>query len=202
MAKSIRRNPAKVLLLPFFVLIFFLIISLVGCKTTKQVDKLKQQTTTEANLSTESNEKSKLKVNEFNEHSGSTRNVTSDKTTTDETVEETTTKTKFSAPDSTGKQYPTETEITNRKTKRGEKKNMQTSSESQENNAKKLTDNSESEKAAKTKDKGQSKQTQQQTTDKKTEVETPGWITIVAVISIVGVLLFVYLILKRYKLIK
>ena len=109
--KKQKRLLGKVLILPFFVLIFFLIISLVGCKTTKQVDKLKQQTTTEANLSTESTEKSKLKVNEFNEHSGSTRNVTSDKTTTDETVEETTTKTKFSAPDSTGKQYLTERDL-------------------------------------------------------------------------------------------
>jgi len=160
------------------------------------------KTTTEANLSTENSEKSKLDIKQADDYSGSNKTITSDKSTTEEIIEENTTKMKFSAPDSTGKQYPTEKECINRKTKRSDKKDLQTSSESNETNAKKVTDNSETEKVDKAKDKGQTKQNQQQTTDKKTKVETPGWITIVALISVVAIMFFVYLILKRYKLIK
>ncbi len=183
-------------------LIVTLLLVVYSCKTTKQVDKLKQQTATSAIVSTDNTESSKVKVNELSEIAIAIKTITSDKGIIKETIEETTTRTKYSAPDSTGKQYVLETETTKRETKNETEKNLQKNSFSDNTSNKKISQNSESEKEVKTKTKIQTELSQEQKTSKKEKTEIPAWVYVVATIFCFVILVIILRVLKHYKILK
>jgi len=188
----------------FFIVLIGMVIF--GCKSTKQTITSGLKSKIEANLQVNQSDNFNIDVNKSisDQTSLIAKKSTADKGTTNETVEETNTTTKLSAPDSTGKQYPTEINTTNRKITRGENKNLITdlSNKSDVTNKTDIQDKSKLKTNTSLKDKVKA-QTDIKSSDKKTEeIKTPGWVYVAIIVLSVAFLLIVYLILKRFNLIK
>ena len=140
----------------------------------------------------------KEQKNDLTQHSASQTETqaayqSSDQSQTTTDVDEVTEETTWSAPDSTGTQYPIKTTKTTRKTHSETKNDMQTSqdSETQTSTQEDVDDNSET----KTKTNLRSED------DSKTKTKTPAWIIVLIVGVLAIVAIVVLLILKRYKII-
>jgi cobalamin biosynthesis Mg chelatase CobN len=119
---------------------------------------------------------------------------TMDKTVTNESMFVSITDTYLSVPDSSGKQYPTRIVNTTVDNKKGTKADVKTNTDSKQKTDlnKKLVDKSDSESDNKAKAKNTGE----------TETDNPAWVTwgIIVAIIIIGVIIF--LVLKRYNIIK
>ena len=181
-----------------------LAIVCVGCNTVKQTKKTSLTTNTAHNTTVKESNESNLDITAAT--SVVDRNIgkewATDKGTVNETIEESTTNTVFSAPDSSGKQWPTLTTNTKRTIHRGEQRNLNTNSETDTKKESKtnVTDKSDYKSDKSVKDKQEIKQTSK--SDQVEETKTPAWVYVgvFVVIGIVGYLL--YLVLKRFKVIK
>jgi len=177
-----------------------------SCKTIKQSTSSEIKAKTEANVELNQSSDAKLNLNQSSETSQSTANslTTTDKGTKNETVEETSTTTKLSPPDSTGKQYPTETNTTKRNIKRGENRNLTAIAGSKSDVKAKDTseDKSKLKANASLKDKGTTSTNSVNASNLSETIKTPVWLSL-GVLFLLGILsYFVYRILKRYNLIK
>jgi len=177
-----------------------------SCKTIKQSNTTEVKAKTAANLELNQSSDAKLNINqsiETNQSITSSLNTT-DKGTSSENVEETSTNTKLSPPDSTGKQYPTETTTTNRKIKRGKNNNSTANADSKKDIKSKATNEDKSKLKANSAltDKSKTQADAKEVSKQSEEVKTPTWVSVSIAVSIVALLSFIYLILKRYNLIK
>ena len=190
-------------------LIFILLIGLIGfvsCKTIKQsnTSEVKNNTSTTSTASTSTDAKLDVKTSTSSAVNTSINSASTDKGTTSETVEEISTNTKLSPPDSIGKQYPTETTTTKRSIKRGENKNQTANTGSKSDATSKAIneDNSKLKANASQKNKGESQTTTKEAAKLTEEVKTPAWVY-VAIVGLIGLLSFIiYRILKRFNIIK
>ena len=176
-----------------------------GCRTTKQATKTSAETALKSDLTAnQTNEaaldiESKLSKTETND----SKVQSTDNSIVDETIEENSTITNFSPPDSTGKQYPTSQTNTNKKTHRGKQNALKTAAEIKakvETNAQN-NDKSDYKSDASVKDKGKATAKTKVDDKKETEMKTPGFITALdIIIGLAGCIGF-YLLLKKYKVI-
>ena len=203
---------AKNLKRAIFERIFILSIVLIsvsfnsGCRTIKQSNTSEIKTNVTASSSDSKSTDDQLDIKKSNEtdSTNETSLITTDNGNSNETVEETSTTTKLSAPDSTGKQHPTEINTTNRTIKRGENKNLTAIAGSKSSGQSMAVSVDQSKlKANETlKNKG-NEQTNSKETDKQTEeIKTPGWVYAVVIVLGGILLLVVYLILKRFNILK
>jgi cobalamin biosynthesis Mg chelatase CobN len=177
-----------------------------GCKTVKQTEKTKAEVKTAANLTVKESNNANIDI--ASTFSKVERNIEkewiTDNSTVDEVSDETTTTTNLSAPDSTGKQYPTSTSTTNKHTHRGVHNNVKKNAES--NNSRDIkggvSENSDYKSDKSVKDKG--KQSIKAQTDNKIteETKTPAWVYVVVFVSFLILIGIIYALLKRFGIIK
>ena len=187
-------------------LIAILAIVCLGCKTVKQTEKTNLQTNTAHNTTVKESNVSNLDVT--SNFSKVERNFekewASDNSTVDETSDESTTITNFSAPDSIGLQYPTSTSTTTKHTHRGENKNVKKNAESNNSRDSKggVSDKSDYKSDMSLSD-NDSKSLKQKTDSKITEeTKTPAWVYVVVFVLVLALIGFIYLALKRFGIIK
>ena len=203
-SRKLKRSLVDRIVLICIVLVSVLVYS--SCKTLKQantsVSTGSTNTISTANSSTDA--KLDVKTSDSSVSNTTINSTTTDKGTTSETVEEITTNTKLSPPDSTGKQYPTETTTTNRKIKRGENKNSTATAGLKSDVKANATTNDKSKLKANStqKSKSKSKANIKETSKKTEEEKTPAWISISIVVLLLSLLFIVSQILKRFKIIK
>jgi cobalamin biosynthesis Mg chelatase CobN len=155
-----------------------------SCKTTRQATAIKQTTNTETTTTRQSDAKG-------NEQTASITQQ-ADNSKVDVTVDETTTIVEFSQPDSTGRQYPIKSTTVTKTARRNEKKDI--SYQQNENTASGINiSNSE-------KNKTKSDNTKKENTNTKTESKAPSGVSWGMIILTVGLLVLVYWILKKYKI--
>ena len=136
--------------------------------------------------------------NDIEQHTSSLTDVqssfqSSDTGTTETETDETTEETTWSAPDSTGTQYPVKTTKTTRHTSTGKKNNVQTSSVSETHAAEQSDINDNTKTKTSTDEKTDTKTT--------TKTSTPAWI-IWLIIGIFAVIVIVVLVvLRHYRII-
>jgi hypothetical protein len=174
-----------------------------GCRTTKQATKTTTETALKADLAaTQTNAatldiESKLSKKEATDG----KVLSTDNSVIDETIEENSTKTTFSPPDSTGKQYPTSQTNTNKKTHRGKQNALKMAIETKakvETNAQ-SNDKSDYKSEASVKDKSNATDKTKVDDKKQTETQTPGFINALAIIAgLAGCIIGFYLLLKKY----
>lgn len=186
------------------------LILFAGCRTIKQKESV--TSVSKNDVTATSNVKRQTLNNAVSAVNGNRQTVSeakvADTGTVNEMTEETSKTTLFSTPDSTGKQYPIAETTTKKITRKGEKKNVQaaTKTDIKEELAVGLENHSEikAEYLNEATDKSAQKTTAQ--INKVAKTKTPLWVTITSALSIIIVLgaliYFVYVILKRYKLIK
>jgi len=177
-----------------------------GCKTLKQTNssEVKNNTSATSTVSTSNDTKLDVKTSISSVINTSTSSSSTDKGITSETVEETSTSTKLSPPDSTGKQYPTETTTTKRSIKRGENKNLAANLGSKSDAATNAINEDKSKLKANVsqQNKGKSQTTMKEASKRTEKVKTSGWVYI-AIVGLIGLLSFItYRILKRFNKIK
>jgi len=168
----------KILILLVICLMMF------GCKTTKQATAISRTTNTE----TATVRKSDAAGNK------QTAVVTqqADNSKVDETTGETTAIVEFSQPDSTGRQYPLKSITVTRTVRRSENKDINYK-QSENTNAGITISNSE-------KLQTKTDSTKKENNNIKTESKAPSGVSWGMVILTVGLLVLVYLVLKKYKI--
>lgn len=169
------------------ILLMALVLTLAACKTVRTANKTDTRTDVEL-------KKDVVQTANLTAANLTTTNVT-DKSTLTENVEEVTTTTLFSVPDSiTGTQFPLQVTTTKRVINKGNNKNVS-------------SDNRETKDVSyvtKTVDQSDYKsEMKQKTEDKKiTEVKTPAWLSLGVFVLIAALFALSYLVLKRYGFIK
>ena len=113
-------------------------------------------------------------------------------------VNEESTTTNFSIPDSTGKQHVTSVTTTKRGINRNENKNLHENKQ----NSKLLTDQSDYKSDSAAFDKTKEQETHNHASLQDNETKTPGWVSIAIVILVLGLIGLVYLVLKRFNVVK
>lgn len=189
-------------------LIFFALLALItfGCRTVKQSSQTKSEVKTTANLNINQSNESKLNIDSTSERkqnqSVTIKTIAND--SVDETIDDESTITNFSKPDSTGKQYKTSTTTDKKTIHRGEKKNLNTSTENKSNtdSQAKVSDKSDFKTDASLIDKGKSDSSQKTNAKVTQEMKTPGWVSVAVLVFIFGIIALIYTILKRNGIIK
>lgn len=169
------------------IVLMALVLTLAACKTVRTANKTDTRTDVEL-------KKDVVQTANLTAANLTTTNVT-DKSTLTENVEEVTTTTLFSVPDSvTGAQFPLQVTTTKRVINKGNNKNV--SSDTSATNEVIIN--------TQTVDKSDSKsETRTRTEDKKiTEVKTPAWLSLGVFVLIAALFALSYLVLKRYGIIK
>ena len=167
------------------VLMLLIVLSFTNCKTVKNAEKTARY-------------EQKEQKNDIEQHTSSQTDVqssfqSSDTGTTETETDETTEETTWSAPDSTGTQYPVKTTKTTRHTSTGKKNNVQTSSVSETHAAEQSDINDNTKTKTSTDEKTDTKTT--------TKTSTPAWI-IWLIIGIFAVIVIVVLVvLRHYRII-
>ncbi len=166
----------------FSVLVMFM---LSGCKTTKTATEAKNETKTE--------QKNDVTTTSEQEQSVSKTTKTDERLAENDTLEETITETLWSAPDSTGKQFPTKTTTTERKRHRDSKgeSSTTTNENKDERNVNQTIDKSQVDENIKT-------ESEIKTTEK---TRTPAWVTWGVIFIIFALLVVGLAVLKRFRLI-
>lgn len=177
-------------------LIVILALVCLGCKTVKQTEKTNFQTNTAHNTTVKESNVSNLDVtaNFSKVERNFEKEWATDNSTVDETSDESITMTNFSAPDSTGKQYPISTSITNKHVHRGENKNLKKAADSNNSIDSKanIRDNSDYKSDISVSDKDSKSLKQKTDTEIKEETKTPAWIYVVVFVSLLILGLFLY----------
>jgi cobalamin biosynthesis Mg chelatase CobN len=177
-----------------------------GCRTTKQATKTSAEIALKADLTSNQTNEAALDIeSKLSKTEATNAKVQStDNSIVDETIEENSTKTTFSPPDSTGKQYPTSQTNTNKKTHRGKQNALKTAAETKakaETTAQK-NDKSDYKSEASVKDKGKSTDKTKVDDKKETETQTPGFVSWSMILLVLALLGLTYLVLKRFKAVK
>ena len=161
-------------------------LSLGGCRTTKQSSKTNLDIKTAANLDVKTNTESKQAAEA--KVVATDKGVTTNNTATKMTI------TDFSAPDATGKQHPTRQTVIEQTTnnKKVADSKVNTASKSSASNKTKKADNSDYKSDVTAK--ADNKETK--------ETKTPGWVYILVLVSSLGILGLIYLALKRFNIVK
>ncbi|NCB67450.1 MAG: hypothetical protein EOM47_01205 [Bacteroidia bacterium] len=167
-------------------LVLTLIMAVTGCKTTKQVAKTDIESSTNANIKTQTSDQVNLNINQKTE---SKQSIDSSKTIVDKgsTVEnsiEETEHIKMSVPDQNGNQYITDKIKTKKTTTKGENRNLKVDQEasSKSDHETELRDNSDykSESVDKSKTKSSDKSRLATTTETKpTRTNTALWVVLI-----------------------
>lgn len=169
------------------IVLMALVLTLAACKTVRTANKTDTRTDVEL-------KKDVVQTANLTAANLTTTNVT-DKSTLTENVEEVTTTTLFSVPDSvTGAQFPLQVTTTKRVINKGNNKNVSSAQ----------SDTKDVSYVTQTVDQSDYKsETKTRTEDKKiTEVKTPAWLSL-GVFALIAVLFALsYLVLKRYGFIK
>ncbi|MDR0206047.1 MAG: hypothetical protein LBI45_02155 [Bacteroidales bacterium] len=166
-------------------LLIILTLFLTGCKTVK--NNIREKSKTEVSIQNDTKEN--ITISEGVKVSDNVTRLTDEFVTIIEKI----ITVKLSAPDSLNNQYPTKVTATEREISKGKtiKDEVSGSIEQTKNSEIQKTDNStECIKAVSEK------------TDKTvTEKRTPGWVYVVAIIFSVGILIIIFLFLKKYRII-
>lgn len=170
---------------PIIFLMLALALCAQSCKTTKIANKTNDQST-------------QLIQNDITASADSSCNVTASAHTEDKSqlaqdIDETTTITEWSVPDSTGKQYPTKTTETRRTTNTKRQNNVKTTTHQETATESQTTfmDNTQT-------DTHNDIQTTETT---KTKTSTPAWLITLIIGIIAAIVLIILVILKRYRII-
>lgn len=167
-------------------LMLFLTMIVCSCKTVKQSEQTKTDAKTELNA----NVKTETESNQAVE----TKTVATDKGITTNNTNTKITITDFSAPDSNGKQHATRKTVIEQTENNKKISNVKTEAESKgavETNTKSAD-----------KSKVKTAKNQATTVQKSTKIETPGWVYVVGSILSLGILLLIWFVLKRFKIVK
>ena len=169
-------------------LIFLALLALItfGCRTVKQTSTNKAEVKTSANLD--------IKQSVYNKSKIDRSQVTVDNSVTNSVVNEVTTITQLSKPDSTGKQYPVQTTVINRITENNKAANIKTAVNVNKTNDNKTT--------IKDKSVYKSDSTSSQINKLTEKTKIPAWVYVAVLVLISGLLLGLYTILKRNGIIK
>lgn len=167
-------------------LMLFLTMIVCSCKTVKQSEQTKTDAKTELNANVKTEAESKQAVE--------TKMVATDKGITTNNTNTKTTITDFSAPDSNGKQHATRKTVieqTENNKKISDAKTEAESKQTGETNIKSV-------------DKSTGKTTLKQaiTVQKSTKMATPGWVYVVGSILSLGIMVLIWFVLKRFKIVK
>lgn len=166
------------------ILMIILLPLMWGCKSTKTATKTAIRTNDVVNVDT------KTAVN--SEQRAVSNTQIADKGTVIETTDETTTTTQFSAPDSTGKQYPMSVTTTNKTTRRGENKDVKKTESEKVTTGSEMTITEKMDAVMGTKT---------EIKDKKQEVQkSPSWVSWSVIALLAGLSFLVYLVLKKYRI--
>ena len=187
-------------------LLLAVLFAVTSCKTTKQVAKTDIESSTVANVKTQTSDQINLDINQTTD---SKQAIDSSKTIVDkgsvnETTEETTVTIIYSVPDASGAQHKQSETTTKKVVKRGENKNLKVDQEasSKSDRATELRDRSDYKSDSAAADKSKSKKTSYAASLQTTETPTPGWVYVLILVVAVIVGGGAYLILKRYNIIK
>ena len=188
------------------ILVLTLFLAFAGCRTTKQVAKTDIESSTAANVKTQTSDLVKLdiKAKNDNKQTVDSSKIIVDKGSVNETTEETTVTVIYSVPDAAGKQHK-QTETTIKKVvKRGENKNLKVDQEasSKSDHATELRDRSDYKSDSAAADKSKTKSAGNSKVVSTSETPTPGWVYVVVLVVAAIVSGGAYLILKRYNIIK
>jgi cobalamin biosynthesis Mg chelatase CobN len=155
-----------------------------GCKTSKQATAIKQTANTENTTVRQSDATGNRQTASITQQA--------DNSKVEETVDEATTIVEYSPPDSSGRQYTIKSTTITKTARRNEKKDI--SYKQNENTASGINiSNSE-------KNKTKSDSTKKENTNIKTESKAPAGVSWGMIILTVGLLVLVYLVLKKYKI--
>lgn len=169
-----------------FVLFAIVCLALCSCRTTKTAER--------SDVKTSSKVDAGMIATDTGTRTAEVVKQAVDKGTINETTEEITRVINYSRPDSAGKQFPVSEAITKKTTTRGENKSFTQEVKSSDKQKKGLrydekisaifTDNTK---------------TANNTT---TSVKTPLWVSLSAIVGVIGILIMCYLILRRFNIIK
>lgn len=177
-------------------LVLAVLFAFTGCKTTKLISKTDIESSTAANIKTQTSNEVNLDIAKSTDNKLQTTDTSklTDKGNVAETVTEETTKTDFSAPDSTGKQYPTSQTTTKRTINRNENKNLQKNRQQETDNRQKETvrDKSDSKSDSASVDKSKQDETMRASSLQKNENKTPSWVYYISSLCLVVFLGFVF----------
>lgn len=187
-------------------LVLTLFFALVGCKTTKQVAKTDIESSTAANVKTQTSDQVQLDITQKTETKkavDSSKTITDKGSTVENSIEETE-HIKLSVPDQNGNQYITDKIKTKKTTKKGENRNLKVDQEasSKTNLETELRDRSDYKSDSAVADKTKTKSADNSTIVSTSETPTSGWVYVVILVVAVIVAGGAYLILKRFNLIK
>lgn len=182
------------------ILVLTLFLAFAGCRTTKQVAKTDIESSTAANVKTQTSDLVKLdiKAKNDNKQTVDSSKIIVDKGSVNETTEETTVTVIYSVPDAAGKQHK-QTETTIKKVvKRGENKNLKVDQEasSKSDHATELRDRSDYKSDSAAADKSKTKSADNSKVVSTSETPTPGWVYVVILVVAAIVAGGAYLILK------
>jgi cobalamin biosynthesis Mg chelatase CobN len=163
------------------ILLLIIAITVVGCKTVKQAQSVSRTNTTQNSTVKASN----VQNNDVSLKVDSSK-LTIDKGQVSEMVNEETTTTNYSTPDSVGKQHITSVTTTKRGVTRNEAKNLQEKKQNRTN----LVDKSDFKSDSSVNNKTSAKSSDNQKVVATTSTKTPAWIYIVVVVIIIIVVLF------------
>jgi cobalamin biosynthesis Mg chelatase CobN len=171
-------------------LTIIVLLALCGCKTVEHAEKTKTLHSSDVTVNERSDQRRDIKKT-----IDSTK-LTIDKGNISEQITEETITVVYAPADSTGKQAIVAVTATKRGITRNENKNLKENKQSSEQ----LIDKEKQTSAGSLQGKDKNKQTK--ATDEKTEADTPGWVLWLVVILSLGGLGLVYLVLKRYRVVK
>lgn len=180
-----------------------LLVCVSGCKTVKQTETKIKTNTTENNTVKQSNV-SAVDVNAamIGEQKAESKTAVEDKVTVNETTTEETTTTNFSQPDLNGKQYPTSQTKTKKTTQRGENKNLKVDNNTKTDQKSNSEFTDKSDYKSDFTDKIETKVNLISLIKNKLESKAVAGISWGVVILIAGLLVLLYFILKRYRIVK
>lgn len=187
-------------------LILAVLFAVTSCKTTKQVAKTDIESSTAANVKTQTSDQINLDINQKTENKqavDSSKTIV-DKGSVNETTEETTVTVIYSVPDASGKQHKQTETTTTKVVKRGENKNLKVDKESSSKSDRttELRDRSDYKSDSAAVDKSKTKSSDKSRLVTTTETPTPSWVYVVILVVAAIIGGFVYLVLKRYNIIK
>lgn len=203
-----KQNKWKILKIVLFIITFAigLLLGVNSCKSVKQSTSsyTKTESTTELNLQEKTTAGTNLEQIIVSEQFTENNQKTSDTGIVDETIVEVSETTTFSAPDSSGKQYPLSKTKSKKETVRGEKKNLQTANEQNlfEKSVSSLENHSEITADMLFYGNVDKEGIQKEKSKNALKSETPAWAFLGIFLLLGSLAFFIYKILKRYNLIK
>lgn len=187
-------------------LVLAVLFAVTGCKTTKQVAKTDIESSTAANVKTQTSDQINLDIDQKTDNKqavDSSKTIVDKGSTVENSIEETE-HIKMSVPDQNGNQYITDKIKTKKTTTKGENRNLKVDQEasSKSDRATELRDRSDFQSDSAAADKSKTKSADNSKVVSTSETPTPGWVYVVILVVAIIIAGGAYLILKRYNIIK